>query len=133
MKEQDRSEHAGQSFDVSFEAGMGNLDILPASEAPQALWQITGLRHQGAIDEDRDHANPALEGGFDLDSNKIIRIVDAPPIVLVRGNPFLPITAMSASQAATRSFKASNQSTPGSILSTSRKTFSRPTFCATRS
>jgi hypothetical protein len=66
---------------------MGNLDILPASEAPQALWQITGLRHQCAIDEDRDPANPALEGSLDLDSNKIVGIVDAPPIVLVRGNP----------------------------------------------
>lgn len=66
---------------------MGNLDVLPASEAPQGLWQIARLRHQGAIDEDRDHANPALEGGLDLDSNKIIGIVDAPPIVLVRGNP----------------------------------------------
>src|ERR1700689_2330798 len=84
---QDRSVRAGQALDVSFGGGGGNLDILPAREAPQALWQITGLRHQGAIDEDGDHANPALEGSLDLDSNKIIGIVDAPPIILVRGNP----------------------------------------------
>jgi hypothetical protein len=87
---QDRTERPGQPVHVSFEAGMRNLDILPACEAPQALWQITGLRHQGAIDEDRDHANTALKRSLDLDSNKIIGVVDAPPIVLVRGNPIPP-------------------------------------------
>ena len=66
---------------------MGNFDILPAGEASQAVWQISGLRHQGAVDEDRDQSNPALEGSLDLDANKIIGIVDAPPIVLIGDNP----------------------------------------------
>src|SRR5262249_9621588 len=54
-------------------------DIEPVAEGKlfQFLRQLTRLRHLGAIQQDRDDGNVALEGRPDFDSHKIVRVIQA--------------------------------------------------------
>ena len=85
---EDRTERAGQSFDVSFEAGVRNLDILPASEALKLSGKSLAFGIRAPSTRTGITRIATLEHSLDLDANKIIGIVNAPPpIILVRGNP----------------------------------------------
>ena len=62
---------------------MGYFDPVPANQGFQPVRQIFLLRHDCAVDQNRNDANIARERGFDLDANEITRIVETPSIVLV--------------------------------------------------
>src|SRR5215472_3981484 len=60
-------------------------DIKPVAEGKlfQFLRQLTRLRHLGAIQQDRDDRNVALEGYPDFDSHEIIRVIQAAVAIFI--------------------------------------------------
>ena len=106
---------------------MRNLDGLPTDELRQAVRQIIGMRHRRAVDKHGNHRDVATEGGLDLDADKVVGIVEAAVVLeLALETQCFPITARRASHLPTRSERTSTKSRPGGIVSTSKKTFSRP-------
>src|SRR5262245_35466270 len=60
-------------------------DIEPVAEGKlfQFFWQLTRLRHLGAIQQDRDDRNVALKGRTDFDSHKIVRVIQAAVAIFI--------------------------------------------------
>ena len=79
-------ERFGQPLGVGIESGVRNLDGLPARELLQAVGQVRGLRHRGAVDEHGNDRNAALERRLDLDANEIVGILES-AAVLTRRRP----------------------------------------------
>ena len=80
---QDRNERTGQFLDVGLKSRRRNLDPLPPRQTLQAIRQFARLGHHPPIDKDGNDANVPLERSLNLDPDKIIRIVEATPIVFV--------------------------------------------------
>jgi hypothetical protein len=55
-----------------------HIDRVPIGQSGERRRQVGFGRHCGAIDQDRDHGYVALESGFDLDPDKVPRVVDTP-------------------------------------------------------
>jgi hypothetical protein len=56
---------------------------LTATELDQAGRKLLAARHARAVDEDRDDADATLQGGFNLTTDEVRRVVEAPAAVLI--------------------------------------------------
>jgi hypothetical protein len=100
---------------------------VPARQRGEDLRQLLGGGLRGALDAGRNDEDVALEGGFELDPDEVVRVVEpATALGVRRAEPLLPSRAMRTSQEATASVITSTKSAPRSIVSMSMKTFSAP-------
>ena len=82
------NERTGQFLDVGLKSLRGNLDPLPPRQTLQAVGQFARLGHCRVVDKNGNDTNVAFERSLNLDPDKIIRIVETTPIVLVvAGSP----------------------------------------------
>jgi hypothetical protein len=56
---------------------------LTAAELDDAGRKLLAARHGCAIDEDRDDADVTLQGGFNLMTDEVRRVVEAPSAVII--------------------------------------------------
>ncbi|HEV2259332.1 MAG TPA: hypothetical protein VGS06_39960 [Streptosporangiaceae bacterium] len=67
-----------QILDLTVEIAMTERERADTSERPQAIWQIAGLRHFHAVNQDRDRPDILLERCFYLDMDPVLRLVNPP-------------------------------------------------------
>jgi hypothetical protein len=72
-----------ESVCVVFEAARAEFESLTTLQADQASRQLISARHICPSNQDRNDSDVALQGGPDLQTHKIIRIIKAPPPTVI--------------------------------------------------
>jgi hypothetical protein len=73
---------------MKVDAGIENQRV-SESERPQFFRQVVDARHHSAIEQDRNHRDPALQRCRDLNADKVRRIVN-PPFAIAIPHPGRP-------------------------------------------
>ena len=82
------SERRDESLGIGSKALVCEAHGVAPRQWPNRVRQLIRQRHLGLTNQHRDNALVLLEGRFDLDADKIIRIVQPPPArLVVRVNP----------------------------------------------
>jgi hypothetical protein len=75
--------HPEQPVGVELEAARTEFQGLAAHQSGQTVRQLVGARHARAVDQNRDDADLTTQGSLDLQPDKILRVIDAPPAITV--------------------------------------------------
>jgi hypothetical protein len=59
------------------------LDSLTPCQRPQARRKVSGAGHAGPVHQNRNDTDTAVQRSLDLQADKVVRVVQAPPPVLV--------------------------------------------------
>lgn len=71
-------ERRNEATDVVAPAVVADVERVSPGERDEALGQLIRGRHLGLLDQSRDQPNAAIEGGFDLEADEILWIVEPP-------------------------------------------------------
>ena len=76
-------EHLEQPAGVEVEPGRAEFESLTTHQPGQAGRQLIGARQPGPINQDRDDADVARQGGLDLQPDEVIGVIEAAPPILI--------------------------------------------------
>jgi hypothetical protein len=80
-------QHTQQTFNVVLKSLRAHIKRLTAAELDEAGRELLAARHGRALDEDRDDADVPLQGGFNLATDEVVRVVEAPPAAIINTYP----------------------------------------------
>jgi hypothetical protein len=104
-----------QPGDVGAEALVPQHERVAMRQTTQALGQLPTAWHYGAVDQDRDHPDVALQGHFDFQADDVVGVVQPAVAIGVDGVcQWGPITASSTSEVLTACVTALAKSMPRS-------------------
>jgi hypothetical protein len=83
-------QNARQAFDVRVPSGVAQLDGLPSGEPFEIGGELRCGWHDRPFDQHGNDPHVAGEGDADLETDEIVRIVEAPPSVAVGARQPLP-------------------------------------------
>ncbi len=63
--------------DVLAESFVADRECMSFCQGCQTGWYLVSVRHGGSVDQNGDHSNAAFEGGFDLEPDQTVVLLEA--------------------------------------------------------